>query len=106
MPDVFETFPVVLVERGGTVAEIFLFIELNHTIVLKKLKVVYIFRGMLDSSSIEKASARKSQFGKIFSLKKVIISDGVFRTTSRGWYSFSHLNLSFHFSIWALMAFR
>ena len=75
MPAFFETFPVVLVERGGTVAEIFLFIELNHTIVLKKLKVVYIFRGMLDSSSIEKASAikafaRKSQFIKIFSFDK------------------------------------
>ena len=43
----------------------------------------------MDISSIEKASAvkafaRKSQFGKIFSFdKKVIISDGVFRTTSR-----------------------
>ena len=104
MPAFFETFPVVLFYRGGTVRGDIPFRRAESHYSIEQVKVsIYFLGGILDSSSIEKASAvkafaRKSQFGKIFSFdKKVIISDGVFRTTSRGWYSFSHLNLSFHF---------
>ena len=104
MPAFFETFPVILVDRGGTVRGDIPFRRIEFRYSIEQVKIsVYFIGGVLDSSSIEKSSvvkafARKSQFGKIFSFdKKVIISDGVFRTTSRGWYSFSHLNLSFYF---------
>ena len=90
--------------RGGTVRGDIPFHRAESHYSVEQVKVsIYFLGGILDSSSIEKASAvkafaRKSQFGKIFSFdKKVIISDGVFRTTSPGWYSFSHLNLSFYF---------
>ena len=38
-----------------------------------------------------KGYARKAQFGEIFTFdKKTPPADGVFRTSPRGWYSFSH----------------
>ena len=103
MPVFFQAFPVVLVDRGGTVRGDIPFHRAESHYSVEQVKVsIYFLGGILDSSieraSAVKAFARKSQFGKIFSFdKKVIISDGVFRTTSRGWYSFSHLNLSFYF---------
>ena len=104
MPAFFETFPVILVDREGTVRGDIPFRRIEFRYSIEQVKIsIYFIGGILDSSSIEKSSvvkafARKSQFGKIFSFdKKVITSDGVFRTTSRGWYSFSHLNFSFYF---------
>ena len=59
--------------------------------------VVYFGGGMLSgteysSPSLVKGYARKAQFGEIFIFdKKTTSADGVFRSSSRGWYSFSHL---------------
>ena len=48
--------------------------------------------------SIVKAYARKAQFGSIFQFdKKTAKSDGLFRTTCRGWYCFAHTSLSIVF---------
>ena len=49
--------------------------------------------------SLVKAYARKAQFGQIFTFDKKTsrLTDGVFRTSARGWYSFSHIALAFSF---------
>ena len=43
-------------------------------------------------TSVVKDYARKAQFGEIFTFDKKTsrLTDGVFRTSGRGWYSFSH----------------
>lgn len=46
--------------------------------------------------SLVKDYARKAQFGQIFTFdKKTAAADGVFRTSPRGWYSFSHVAFAF-----------
>ena len=46
--------------------------------------------------SLVKDYARKAQFGEIFTFdKKTGWADGVFRTSARGWYSFSHTAFCF-----------
>jgi photosystem II CP47 chlorophyll apoprotein len=104
MPSFFETFPVVLVDQGGTVrADIpFRRAESRYSVEQVGL-IVYFVGGVLTGSefsspSLVKAYARKSQFGEIFSFdKKSVSSDGVFRTSSRGWYSFGHSSFSILF---------
>lgn len=45
-----------------------------------------------------KAYARKAQFGEIFTFDTISFqSDGVFRTSARGWYSFAHLSFGLLF---------
>ena len=45
-----------------------------------------------------KGYAQKSQLGEIFTFDKLSTgTDGVFRTTSRGWYTFAHLALALIF---------
>ena len=42
--------------------------------------------------------ARKSQFGEIFTFEvDTTQAEGMFRSSARGWYSFSHLNLGLFF---------
>ena len=54
-----------------------------------------ILNGLLYSTpSVLKDVARKAQFGEIFTFDfKTSSGDGVFRTSPRGWYSFSHTAL-------------
>jgi photosystem II CP47 chlorophyll apoprotein len=65
--------------------------------------VLYFSGGILNATeystpSLVKDYARKAQFGQIFSFeKKTAGADGVFRTSTRGWYSFSHISFAFFF---------
>ena len=65
--------------------------------------ILYFSGGILNGTeystpSIVKGFARKAQFGEIFTFdKKTALLDGVFRTSPRGWYSFSHVVLSLLF---------
>ena len=59
--------------------------------------VLYFSGGILNGTeystpSLVKDYARKAQFGEIFTFDKKTgyKGDGVFRTSPRGWYSFSH----------------
>merc|ERR1712060_646665 len=104
MPAFFETFPVVLVDQGGTVRADIPFRRAESRYSIEQVGLtVYFLGGVLtgiqfSSPSIVKAYARKSQFGEIFSFdKKSVNSDGVFRTSPRGWYSFGHLLLALLF---------
>jgi hypothetical protein len=56
-------------------------------------KVVY-YRQRYSTPSVLKDYARKAQLGSIFTFDFSTSSgDGVFRTSPRGWYSFSHTAL-------------
>lgn len=65
--------------------------------------VVYFSGGIFNGTefstpSLVKGYARKASFGEIFSFDRLFSSsDGVFRTSSRGWYTFSHTTLAFLF---------
>ena len=65
--------------------------------------VIFFSRGLLNGTeyslaSVVKDYSRKAQFGEIFTFKRTIkLFDGVFRTSPRGWYSFSHLALALLF---------
>ena len=104
MPAFFETFPVILLDRGGTVRADIPFRRAESRYSIEQTKVVlYLSGGILNgneysTASLIKGYARKSQFGEIFTFdKKMSIFDGVFRTSPRGWYSFSHIVLAFLF---------
>ena len=97
MPAFFETFPVVLVDLGGTVRA-----ESRYS--LEQTKVIVSFLGQFThwgrvlKSTIAKSYTRKAQFDQIFTFdKKTSASDGVFRTGLRGWYTFGHIPLGLLF---------
>merc|ERR1712207_78337 len=81
MPAFFETFPVVLVDQGGTVRADIPFRRAESRYSVEQVGLTVYFLG-----------------GEIFSFdKKSVNSDGVFRTSPRGWYSFGHLLLALLF---------
>ena len=77
----------VLLDTHGTMLITLLILSLNGT--------------EYSTPSLVKAYARKAQFGQIFTFYKrhPDLTDGVFRTSARGWYSFSHIALAFSFSL-------
>ena len=104
MPAFFETFPVILIDQGGTVRADIPFRRAESRYSIEQVNVVLYFSGGILSKSefstpsLVKSYARKAQFGQIFTFeKRAASSDGVYRTSSRGWYSFSHLTLSLLF---------
>jgi photosystem II CP47 chlorophyll apoprotein len=89
MPAFFETFPVILIDQGGTVrADIpFRRAESRYSMVLH----LYFAGGILNATeystpSLVKDYARKAQFGQIFTFEK-----------KTGWYSFSHTAFALFF---------
>ena len=104
MPAFFETFPVVLVDQGGTVRADIPFRRAESRYSIEQTNVtLYFLGGVLSGNeystpALVKSYARKSQFGQIFTFdKQAAGSDGVYRTSSRGWYSFTHVSLGFIF---------
>ena len=104
MPAFFETFPVVLIDQGGTLRSDIPFRRAESFYSIEQTQIILYFSGgTLNGTeysipSFVKGYARKSQFGEIFTFdKKTSGADGVFRTSSRGWYSFSHIAFAFIF---------
>jgi photosystem II CP47 chlorophyll apoprotein len=104
IPAFFETFPVIMIDQGATVRADIPFRRAESRYSIEQTNVVLYFSGGLLSGSeystpsLVKSYARKAQFGQIFTFeKRTVGSDGVYRTSSRGWYSFSHLTLSLLF---------
>lgn len=104
MPAFFETFPVILIDQGGTVRGDIPFRRAESRYSIEQTNVILYFSGGIlngteySTPSIVKGFARKAQFGEIFTFdKKTALLDGVFRTSPRGWYSFSHVVLSLLF---------
>ena len=101
MPAFFETFPVIMIDQGGTLRSDIPFRRAESLYSIEQCKVsLYFSGGVLNGSetktpSIVKTYSRKAQFGETFTFdKKVLSGDGVFRTSARGWYTFSHVVLS------------
>ena len=101
MPAFFETFPVLMIDQGGTLRSDIPFRRAESLYSIEQCKVsLYFAGGVLNGSetrtpSIVKTYSRKAQFGETFTFdKKSFSGDGVFRTSARGWYTFSHTTLS------------
>ena len=97
----FETFPVILIDQSKTVRADISFRRGSSTYGIEQLSVHLSIRsGILNgisysSGSLVKDYARKAQFGEILTFnKKTASSDGLWRTSIRGWYSFSHVTSS------------
>lgn len=99
MPAFFERFPLLLIDRSGTVRADIAFrrAESRYSIEERKIRLA-LAGGVLNardlaSPSLVKDYARKAQFGEIFRVSALSarFQDGVFRTSPRGWYSFSHM---------------
>ena len=100
VPSFFETFPVILIDSGGVVRSDIPFRRSESKYSIEQLGVIVYFLGGLLSGleysnfSLVKSYIRKSQFGRLFEFNSLeYLSDGVFRTSSRGWYSFSYVFL-------------
>lgn len=98
MPAFFETFPLVLIDQTGTVRADIAFRRGSSTYSIEQTRVVLYFSGGIlngtqySAPSLVKDYARKAQFGEIFLFdrKTSPFTDGVLRTSARGWYSCSH----------------
>ena len=97
MPNFFETFPVVLTDSEGVVrADIpFRRAESKYSIEQSGVTVSF-YGGELDGQTVDnpatvKKVARKSQLGEPFLFdRETLESDGVFRTSPRGWFTYAH----------------
>ena len=98
MPAFFETFPVILIDQTSTVRADIAFRRGSSTYSIEQTRIILYFSGGIlngteySTPSLVKDYARKAQFGEIFTFDKKTsrFTDGVFRTSPRGWYSFSH----------------
>jgi photosystem II CP47 chlorophyll apoprotein len=104
MPAFFETFPVILIDQRGSLRADIAFRRAESRYSMEQTHVLVSFSGGIlnateySTPSLVKDYARKAQFGQIFTFeKKTAAADGVFRTSPRGWYSFSHTAFAFFF---------
>ncbi|NCJ06302.1 photosystem II chlorophyll-binding protein CP47 [Synechococcales cyanobacterium C] len=97
IPNFFETFPVVLTDKDGVVrADIpFRRAESKYSFEQKGVKATF-YGGALDGKTITepalvKKYARQAQLGEPFDFdQETLGSDGIFRTSPRGWFTFGH----------------
>jgi photosystem II CP47 chlorophyll apoprotein len=105
IPPFFESFPLLLIDQRGRLRADIAFRRAQSSYSIEETSglLVAFSGGILDGKSYSRPSlikgyALKSQFGEIFTFdKNGPESDGVFRTSVRGWYGFSHLTLSLLF---------
>jgi photosystem II CP47 chlorophyll apoprotein len=97
LPNFFETFPVVLTDAEGVVRADIPFRRAESKYSFEQAGVTATFYGgQLDGQTISeparvKQFARKAQGGEIFEFdREKLGSDGVFRTSPRGWFTFGH----------------
>ena len=106
MPAFFERFPVILIDGGGSLRADIAFRRASSSLSIEESDVVLLFSGGILNAreysrpSLVKDYARKALNGEIFTFdkKRRPSADGVWRTSPRGWYSFSHTALSTMFS--------
>jgi photosystem II CP47 chlorophyll apoprotein len=97
MPTFFETFPVVLTDAEGIVRADVPFRRAESKYSIEQVGVnVEFYGGALDGVTFTdpatvKKYARRAQLGEIFEFDRATIkSDGVFRSSPRGWFTFGH----------------
>jgi photosystem II CP47 chlorophyll apoprotein len=98
MPTFFETFPVLLIDANGLVRADIPFRRAESKYSIDQVGIsVSFYGGELDGETFTdpatvKKYARRAQFGEIFEFDRVTLqSDGVFRSSPRGWFTFGHL---------------
>lgn len=101
MPAFFETFPVLLIDEAGSLRADIPFRRAESAFSIEERSVVLSLAGgvlsgsQAASPSVVKAYARKGPFGEVLGFSgRASLADGVFRTSIRGWYAFSHLALA------------
>lgn len=97
MPNFFETFPVILTDSEGIVRADIPFRRAESRYSVEQTGVTAtVYGGALDGQTFSDPStvkqlARKAQLGEAFDFdKETLDSDGVFRTSTRGWFTFGH----------------
>jgi photosystem II CP47 chlorophyll apoprotein len=97
LPNFFETFPVVLTDADGVVRADIPFRRSESKLSIEQTGVkVAFYGGELDGKTFSdpaavKQFARKAQLGEAFEFDlETLGSDGVFRTSPRGWFTFGH----------------
>jgi photosystem II CP47 chlorophyll apoprotein len=98
IPTFFETFPVLLIDKDGVVRADIPFRRAESKYSIDQVGVrVRFFGGELDGEvftdpTLVKKYARRAQLGEIFEFdRSTLQSDGVFRSSPRGWFTFGHL---------------
>jgi photosystem II CP47 chlorophyll apoprotein len=98
MPTFFETFPVILVDSDGVVRADVPFRRAESKYSIEQVGVNLSFYGgeldgiTFNDPSTVKKYARRAQLGEIFEFDRATLqSDGVFRSSPRGWFTFGHL---------------
>ncbi|PZV14239.1 MAG: photosystem II chlorophyll-binding protein CP47 [Leptolyngbya sp.] len=97
LPNFFENFPIVLTDKDGVVrADIpFRRAESRYSFEQAGVKVDF-YGGQLNGQTFSDAGdvkkyARAAQLGESFDFdRETLNSDGVFRTSPRGWFTFGH----------------
>lgn len=97
LPNFFETFPVILTDSEGVVRADIPFRRAESKYSFEQQGVtVSFYGGDLDGQSftnpvLVKQYARKAQGGEPFEFdRETLGSDGVFRTSTRGWFTYGH----------------
>ncbi|WAL59782.1 photosystem II chlorophyll-binding protein CP47 [Thermocoleostomius sinensis] len=98
MPNFFENFPVVLTDSNGIVrADIpFRRADARYSFEQQGVRVSF-YGGSLDGQTftdppVVKKYARQAQLGEPFAFDtETLKSDGIFRTSTRGWFAFAHV---------------
>jgi photosystem II CP47 chlorophyll apoprotein len=98
IPTFFETFPVLLIDIDGVVRADIPFRRAESKYSIDQIGVsVSFYGGELDGETFTdpatiKKYARRAQLGEIFEFDRVTLqSDGVFRSSPRGWFTFGHI---------------
>merc|ERR1712232_908056 len=104
MPAFFETFPVILVDKDGIIRADIPFRRAESKYSIEQVGVTVDFYGgklngqtFKDAPTVKKF-ASKAQLGEVFEFDRTSLeSDGVFRSSPRGWYTFGHANFALLF---------
>jgi photosystem II CP47 chlorophyll apoprotein len=104
LPNFFENFPVILEDEQGIVRADIPFRRAEAKYSFEQQGVTaQVFGGALDGQKFTdpgdvKRLARKSQLGEAFDFDREIYnSDGVFRSSPRGWFTFGHATFALLF---------
>ena len=97
LPNFFESFPVILTDSEGIVRADVPFRRAESRYSFEQAGITASFYGgALNGQTFKDANqvkqfARKAQGGEIFEFdREKLASDGVFRTSPRGWFTFGH----------------
>ena len=103
---IFETFPVILVDKDGIIRADIPFRRAESKYSIEQVGVsVDFYGGKLNGQSFKDAPtvkkfARKAQLGEVFEFDRTSLeSDGVFRSSPRGWYTYGHVILHYYSSL-------